>query len=532
VKRWGAVIFGCLVAVASLSAPAARAQAPAPGATLLEICTESGIPGIPELGPRTCKSIESGSTLVAQLCEQLAPPDACAQLSDGRVIDPALVTAFANSWAGQALRLQEHLDDDQPLRNSLILSTHNSFNASVYDTNLSTIDPNQRYSIGDQLRMGIRGIELDVHPEGGQVVLCHGEPVDLGVAVVHAGCSVDRPFSSGLQEVRDFLDQPGNEREVVLLYLENNLDGDPTAHDQVAAALDAVLGDLVERPPVGAGCTPMPMDETENELLARGHRVLIVGNCGPGAWDSWVFERGPQWDESGLGTGYPPWPSCVDVDRATKDYEGDLIRVYEDSTWLSAMADGIYRPMTADDITSMVRCGVDLIGLDRVVPDDGRLEAFIWSWAPDEPSGDPALGCVAWGPDDARFRSAACDDEHGYACRTAAGDWVVPGVRGPRSDAGSACASVDAAPATPPTGWEDERLRAAAGAAGQPDLWLSIDAPSRSAALTDTATADEGARALGDATLPATGSDPPFAVVAGLVLVALLASAVAGHRPA
>lgn len=513
-RGWGALVFGGLVAVASVSAPAARAQAPAPapGATLLQICTETGIAGIPELGPRTCKSIEAGSTLIAELCAQLAPPDACAQLTDGRVIDPALVTAFADSWAGRALRLQEHLDDDQPLRNVLIPSTHNSFNAGVYAPNVSNLDPNQRYSIFDQLRMGIRGIELDVHPEGGQVVLCHGEPVDLGVAVVHAGCSIDRPLSSGLQEIRDFLDAPGNEREVVLLYLENNLDGDPTAHDQVAAALDAVLGDLVERPPPGAGCTPMPLDTTESELLGRGHRVLIVGNCGPGAWDSWVFERGPQWDERGLGTGYPPWPACVDTERATKDYDGSFIRVYEDSTWLSAMADGIYRPMTADDISAMVRCGVDLIGLDRAVPDDGRLDALIWSWAPDEPSADPDRACVAWGPDDARFRSAPCNDEHGFACRTAAGDWAVPAVRGPRTDFEIACAGVGAAPATPPTGWENERLRAAAEAAGQPDLWLSIEAPVAAA----TVRAGETSRELGGASLPATGGDglPVAAVVA------------------
>jgi hypothetical protein len=511
-----AAVVGLLIVVAAL--PSARAQTPAPGSTLLQICTESGIPGIPELGPRTCKNIEAGSTLVAELCEQLAPPGACAQLSDGRVIDPALVTAFAQSWAGRALRLQDQLDDDQPLRNVLIPSTHNSFNASVYDPNVANLDPNQRYSVGDQLRMGIRGIELDIHPEGGQVVLCHGEPVDLGVAEVHAGCSIDRPFSSGLDEIRSFLDAPGNEREFLLLYLENNLDGDPVAHEQAVAAIDAVLGDLVERPPAGSSCATMPMDETESDLLSRGHRVLIVGNCGPGSWGSWVFERGPQWDERGLGTGYPPSPECAG--RASEDYEADFIRVWEDSTWLTAMADGIYRPMTAGDIVAMVRCGVDLIALDRAVPDDGRLEAFVWSWAPDEPSGDPGRACVAWGPDDARFRSAACDDEHGFACRTATGDWVVPAARGPRTEAEAACAAVGAAPATPPTGWENERLRLAAAAAGQPDLWLSIDAPQIAAPGGIEGTA-ETSRAVGGPSLPATGGDPPLFAAALAAAVAL-----------
>src|SRR5207253_10539144 len=65
--------------------------------------------------------------------------------------------------------------------------------------------------------------------------------------------------------------------------------------------------------------------------------------------------------------------------------------------------------------------------------------------------------------------------ERGYACRTAAGDWVVPEARGPASGAEAACATVDAAPATPPTGWQDERLRVAAD--GQGELWLSIRNP-------------------------------------------------------
>jgi hypothetical protein len=231
-----------------------------------------------------------------------------------------------------------------------------------------------------------------------------------------------------------------------------------------------------------------------------------------------VFERGPQWDERGLGTGYPPPPECAE--RASEDYDTDFIRVYEDSTWLSAMADGIYRPMTADDINAMVRCGVDLIGLDRAVPDDGRLDAFIWSWAPDEPSGDPARACVAWGPGDARFRSAACADEHGYACRSATGDWVVPAVRGPRTEADAACAAAGAAPATPPTGWENERLRAAAEVAGQPDLWLSIAAPSPPESA--VATTGEASRALSGPGLPATGGGPAPIAAALAAVVALV----------
>lgn len=104
--------------------------------------------------------------------------------------DPAAVAAFEASWVGRALRAQDRLDDGEPLVNTLIPHTHNSANATAYPLSLSSLDPNQRYSITDQLRMGSRGIELDLHwaphpsgtaATGGRaVVLCHGEPIALG----------------------------------------------------------------------------------------------------------------------------------------------------------------------------------------------------------------------------------------------------------------------------------------------------------------------------------------------------------------
>jgi hypothetical protein len=378
----------------------------------------------------------------------------------------------------RALRLQSRFDDAEPLRNVLLPHTHNSSNATAYAPSLSNIDPNQRYGIEDQMRMGIRGIELDLHwvahptgtPETGgkAAVLCHGRSERVGLLTVHLGCSVDRLFADGLVEVRDFLRRPGNEDEVVLLYLENQLDDDPVAHEQAAAVLESVLGDLVYRPPAGQPCAPMPLDRSRADIRASGARVLIVGNCGPGTWGSWVFERGPDWDERGVGAGYPGLPACL-AERAERDYDGRWIRVYEDSTWLSAMVTGPSPGISPETTRAMVRCGVDMIGFDRLEPFDGRLEALVWSWAPDEPSSDPAKRCTAWGAD-ARFRAAACDQVRRYACRTGAGTWVVPPQRGPWTGGQRACERMGARFAVPATGWQNEQLRAAAPPGVE--LWL------------------------------------------------------------
>lgn len=444
-------------------------------ATLLALVTQlaGGFGGPPPARADTLGdvSVRAGQTVLAQLCALLPlTPTACAGLTDGRVIAESEVAAFERSWVWRALRAQDRLDDGEPLRNTLWAHTHNSFNSTAYLPSISSIDPNQRYSVLDQLRMGIRAIELDAHRFAGGVVLCHGETIDLGLFAVHLGCSLDRPLVAGLRELRDFLRLPGNEDEVVLLYLENNLDGDATAHAQAADAVASTLGPLVYRPPAGEPCADLPMDLTTDAVRAAGARVLIVGNCGPGAWGRWVHERGPAWDESGRGGAYPAYPACIEAERARERYDERWIRIWEDSTWLSALAYGPGVPLDAATVREMVRCGVDMIGFDRIEPFDGRLEALIWSWAPGEPAGDPARRCA--GSDaDGRFRTAPCDEPRRYACRTAGGDWVVPAASGPAAGAAAACQNAGATPATPPTGWENERLRAAAGT---DPVWLPL----------------------------------------------------------
>lgn len=512
-----------LLVLAAAAAAGAAASGPAgaqaPGPELVERCEDTG------LSDRTCVSIEAGSVLLSSLCaDSGAPPDACAAATDGEAVDPAVLAEYERGWVHRALRLQSRLDEDEPLLNSLWPHSHNTANSTAYAPSVSTLDPNQRWSILDQLRMGIRAIELDLHPGPGRrgVVLCHGRQVDLGATIVHLGCSTDRPLAAGLDELRSFLDLPGNEREVVLLYLENQLEDDPVLHDEVARELDRALGALVARPAPGEPCAEMPLERSRAELLAEGRRVLIVGNCGPGAWGAWVHERGPRWEERSLGDGYAAFPECIAAEREPLAYDDTWIRVYEDATWLSAMVDGRFRPQTADDVRAMVRCGVDMVGFDRISPADPRLAALVWSWAEGEPVADAAKRCVGLGAD-GRFRAADCEEERGFACRTPAGEWVVPAEVGPASGAESACAAVGAAPATPPTGWENERLKAAGGSR---ELWLSIANPVAPAAAVEAATGARGA-----APLPATGRTEPAAVAAAaLGLGLLLRGAVRGQR--
>jgi hypothetical protein len=481
----GLLVAAGLVVSSVVGPLSARAQddepetpAPAPGVALAEVCNES-ILALPEVGPRACTSVDSGAVLAAMLCGHTPiPAEACAQLTDGRVVDSARVDEFEAGWVHRALRLQAGLDEDQPLRLSLVPHTHNSGNATAYRPTLATADPNQRYTVFDQLRMGIRGIELDlhwhVHPSGTPetdlkaVVECHGRTEGAGPLVIHLGCTADRLAEEGLAEIAAFLALPGIEREVVLLYLENQLDGDPRAHDQISDAIERHLGDLVARPPAGQPCATLPYDTSRAELLAAGHQVLIVGNCGPGSWGGWVHQRGSLWNERGNSAGYPAFPDCT-ADRTARQYDQRFIRVYEDSTWLSAMV-GSGSQVTATDARNMVRCGVNMVGFDRLEPFDGRLEALVWSWAPGEPAAD-AGRCAAWG-DDARFRSADCAEHRRFACRADGGAWIVPERSGRWTDGPAVCAETGDTLAVPSSGWDNEQLRLAAAEAG-----VSVDDP-------------------------------------------------------
>src|SRR5207244_5206751 len=69
--------------------------------------------------------------------------------------------------------------------------------------------------------------------------------------------------------------------------------------------------------------------------------------------------------------------------------------------------------VTPDDAHTMVRCGVNLIGLDNLRPFDPRLLAEIWSWASNEPS---AAGYCAYQDATGFFHSDNCRQRRRAAC--------------------------------------------------------------------------------------------------------------------
>jgi hypothetical protein len=385
----------------------------------------------------------------------------------------AQVAAGPQAWVQRALALQYLLGHDVGLRNAPWVGTHNTYNSTAeMGQTLSAQDSNQELKITDQLDLGIRSIELDVHwffsaQTGGLApVVCHARPGSQA----HAGCTIEKLLATVLDEVVGWLRAPGNRKEVLQVHLEDHLDN-ATGYDTAAAVLQQKLGSLLYSPPTtGSGCAKLPLDLTRKQILSSGARVFLVSDCGPGmGWPSVVFDWGSH--EEARPRNYKDFPDCgPDFSRA--DYNNKLIRYFEDSTQLSAgtgMGDDGIKPKTA---AAMARCGVDLIDLDQLTVTDPRQAALVWSWR----QGQPAAGRCAVQRRlrkklETPWRTRRCRKLRRPACRKGA-RWVVPKRRARQRKGRAVCRKRRARFAVPRSGHEAQLLRLAMERRGAKEVWL------------------------------------------------------------
>ena len=465
-------VLSVLLAVA-LTVPAgavwAGSGAPADGGAVAQACYDD-VPGAATLNtPQRipCRIAQQADRQAGADCRTVVTDGSCEPV-DGRAIGAAEIAAYDHSWVHRALTLQRQLDERVPIVDTQIVHTHNSFNASAYALNgagsngigapsyyptLTNQDPNQVYSLTDQLNMDVRFVELDLHwvpsPYGGPatngywVTLCHGDGQQAPATGtwVHVGCTDDRPAQDGFAELHRWL--VAHPSEFLFVYLENQLyDGSPVAsqqlaHDTAASLIQQQFGSMVYRPQgTSAGhCADAPYNLSVATLRASGAHLMLLGNCGPGtAWPSWVFQRGPKWDESGNPTTYSS-SDCA-RDRTARGNGSNFRRFFEDSTVL-ATAMQTTSQITVATTQAMVRCGVNIIGMDQLTTDDPRLAALVWSWAAGQPAGG---GCATVAPG-GRFNSADCGQPHRFACRDTSGGWHVTAVFGPWREGPDECAA-------------------------------------------------------------------------------------------
>ncbi len=451
-----------LVVLRAGSASAQAPQDPASGA-----CTTLS----PIAAP--CVGASKLTDALGAECRRLGFPDSACALPFGHAVTTAARDEYVRSWTHRAVAFQSALGDRVPLVEAGFLGTHNSFN-SVNNAaqTVSQVDSNQQLSLTEQLDVDVRSLELDLHVIGGQVVVCHGR----GPGEANAGCTNERRFDEVLPEVATWL--RGHPDQVLLLYLEDELDSDPglartvDVLDRTLRRTDGTPMILAPDPAaLGAkGCATVPLDRTRNAIRAAGAQVVVVGNCRRG-WGSRVFEWDSAHVEGGSTAAYRPFPLC-DATYPRPVYTSKLVRYFEDSTFVATAVDPTTPAddpgrLTPEKVAAMTTCGVTLFGFDQLLPGDGRLAATLWSWA----DGEPRLpaGCARQRAD-GRWTAASCAERHRVACARRR-VWSLSTRAVAYKDAVKACRAKRTGPyfGVPRTANSNAQLRQAAG--DQP-VWI------------------------------------------------------------
>lgn len=389
------------------------------------------------------------------------------------------VDDFQGSWVHKALGLQRNLDHFTPLAQATFLATHNSYNSSVWTSAVRYIDPNQSRSVTDQLRMDVRALEFDVHTyfsmQGwpwqwkNKLLLCHGQDN-------HTGCSgYDRTFREGLQDLANWL--AANPGQVVILYIEDHIDAG--WHGTAISELQATVGSRVYRPASG-GCEGIPMNISKADVIAAGKQLLLMTDGCSNGFNSWVY-GGIGDSLSGFPTGSVEklggYPDCESARFSRAFYDSHIVRYYEDRTTLSALFGDPGEPITPAVVPTLLACGVNLLGFDKLTPFDGRLEAAVWSWNSGEPNDAGGAEDCAEHTTGGRYNDNQCGQPRPFACRKpGTHEWRVTAHSGAWNDGWQACLTETGGVyrySVPTTPYDNRRLMEAKAYLGVGTVWLN-----------------------------------------------------------
>ncbi|MGH9894372.1 MAG: hypothetical protein ACREA0_20785, partial [bacterium] len=303
----------------------------------------------------------------------------------------------------------------------------------------------QFYFMTELLDAGIRVFEWDVHltAEGGNLSttgfvpeLCHAE-------ADHVTCHpADRDAVNAIKELRGWMREPANLKEVVFISVENRMDiGSVKFTNAVAVFLENVPGIGVFTPAefqafgnalTGTfehtshfnGRTYRREWPSQEYLVDTGNRVVFIGNV-PSTdifLSGYVHDGGAnaflsvgEYIPTGLGVGDPidvwqnknnahqaDFPDCT-VPHVVDGTEYTLRLNPMSGVFAGMFSDDVFfgaGEITADDIAGLTKCNLDHIGFDNILHPSRadtipRLEAAVWSWVKDQPPETAAAGTLA-----------------------------------------------------------------------------------------------------------------------------------------
>ena len=292
------------------------------------------------------------------------------------------------------------------ISNVINLGTHNSFNASAEgferELTLSSIgvQPNQLFTIQDQLRVGARLIELDVY-DVNCGLLCTELRVKHADKILGLDGSDSKLFSEVLDEIKSWLIKPENEKEIIFLDIEDGASGS----GDLLYFIQSTFGLF---PDPGMIFTPLERRDlfngrwpTRNELLALGKRVImfIHGDLSDGVENYQLFSAFSAEDQVNYWwwgsnwfflTGTTPDYSRALSDNTLNDYwEGENLPVniyqpllgyqQDNSRFFVVRSDGISygpRAMVGADVAYCAINNVNFIKMDFLLGQEYDIDDF------------------------------------------------------------------------------------------------------------------------------------------------------------
>lgn len=339
------------------------------------------------------------------------------------------ISSFKETSLAKSLALQRLIDINEPMSKNNIFGTHNSYNSESYSSYVFKpryVDPQQKYTIKQQLEMGARFIEIDAHwtlkeekplwgiiPEAHfELLMSHGEVPSI----------FDKYFTEGLDEIKSWLNSSDSDNQVIIFLIEDWFNDNDAGCKNAYVQLNQYFGEYIYK---SYGTGPIPDNLTKKMVLEAGKKVVIWSQI---TGDIKSYDRSV----------------CTNYKNTVFTSLGNITRESEDRTGTGTIANGSDDWLTYDKIVNYIKGGTNIIALDLMAPpiyDDNRLTATLWSWGNGEPSGDGH--CVYQNGEDGRWNDDRCSDEAHYACKNSTGNWAVTGNSGAWYEGQAKCAALD-----------------------------------------------------------------------------------------
>ncbi|KAI9998901.1 hypothetical protein PInf_003563 [Phytophthora infestans] len=354
-------------------------------------------------------------------------------------------TASVNSWAADAIAFQHRLSYGETLCFTQLPATHNSvitqargygnrdqlFNSMLNASNAGSYmrTSNQFLSLTDQLNLGARFLELDVHYFGSALRDAHCS--NLGVSLIDTlsadmvvslksaleasgedssvewtsdlvGClpslsgiraEEQRLHNESLAEISAWLARHPN--NFIVLFAD--IGDDVASTGQTDALLElytSVFGDLL--------FTPSDFDTagsdwnrfTLEDLIRQGKRVVLVSGSEANSLMFYSRERCTGWADIPKNAAGPAGTFFGEIMNAGKN-----VRAFESELHYATFTEVVEHPanVNASTLRDFVDAGVNFVALDGL--DGSTMAATIWSWAENEPDVSISTAVVISGVD-------------------------------------------------------------------------------------------------------------------------------------